>query len=85
MSGRRISKRALASPGDIVMVGLWVPPPVTVRNFFGKGRAVAGDRPVGLRPQYLSYCSGCHSGFPDATARRGDPGFWFPTLAKLFG
>ncbi|GBM83369.1 hypothetical protein AVEN_73154-1 [Araneus ventricosus] len=41
MSFRRISKREIASSVDIVMVGLWVPPPVLVRTSYGRGRALA--------------------------------------------
>ncbi|GBN12064.1 hypothetical protein AVEN_190416-1 [Araneus ventricosus] len=41
MSGRRISKQALASSGGVVMVDFWVPPPVIVCASYGRSRAVA--------------------------------------------
>ncbi|GBM94462.1 hypothetical protein AVEN_2143-1 [Araneus ventricosus] len=68
MSGRRISKRALASLGGIVKVGLWVPPPVPPSGEVGPW---PGYRQFGLGPQYSSSCSGCHSDDPDASAERG--------------
>ncbi|GBM79665.1 hypothetical protein AVEN_58440-1 [Araneus ventricosus] len=53
MSCCRISKQELASPVGIVMVGFWLPPPVIVRNFFRRDRAVArGHREF----TYLTFC-----------------------------
>ncbi|GBN58393.1 hypothetical protein AVEN_218600-1, partial [Araneus ventricosus] len=43
MSGRQIIKRALASPGCIVMVGRRVFPPMIARTSYGRGQVVAGD------------------------------------------
>ncbi|GBM10061.1 hypothetical protein AVEN_92895-1 [Araneus ventricosus] len=43
MSGRRISKLVPASPEDIVILGLWVPPPVIVGTSFWRGCTVVGD------------------------------------------
>ncbi|GBM35719.1 hypothetical protein AVEN_58403-1 [Araneus ventricosus] len=41
MSYCRLSKQELASPVGKVMVGLWAPPPVIPRIFFGRDMAVA--------------------------------------------
>ncbi|GBM99315.1 hypothetical protein AVEN_199412-1 [Araneus ventricosus] len=68
MSCCRISEQELASPGGIVMVELWVPPPVIVP---GGVRPWPGDWLLGLRPQYSSYYSSCHSDDPDAWAVLG--------------
>ncbi|GBM35167.1 hypothetical protein AVEN_140764-1 [Araneus ventricosus] len=64
MSVRWISKRALASSGDIGMEGLWIPPSGGVGPW-------PGDRLLGL-PQYSSYCSVHHSDDPDASAGIGN-------------
>ncbi|GBN95298.1 hypothetical protein AVEN_151982-1 [Araneus ventricosus] len=47
---------------------LSVPPPVIVP---GGVRPWPGDWLLGLRPQYSSYCSGCHSDDPHAWTGRG--------------
>ncbi|GBN15308.1 hypothetical protein AVEN_6595-1 [Araneus ventricosus] len=72
MSCCRISEQELASPGGIVMVELWVPPPVIVP---GGVRPWPGDWLLGLRPQYSSYYSGCHSDDPDAWSVWGQTQF----------
>ncbi|GBL71913.1 hypothetical protein AVEN_103577-1, partial [Araneus ventricosus] len=74
MSCCRISKQELASPGGIVMVEIWVPPPVIVRTSFGRGPARAsypwpGDWLLGLSTRTIA--GGCQSDDPDASAGRG--------------
>ncbi|GBN00951.1 hypothetical protein AVEN_207333-1 [Araneus ventricosus] len=58
MNDRCISKQALASPGRIIMLGLWVPPPVIARTSFGRGMSWLGDMLLGLRHLYWSYYGG---------------------------
>ncbi|GBM19922.1 hypothetical protein AVEN_2863-1 [Araneus ventricosus] len=60
MSDRRISKGAFASPRGIIMAAL---DPSTSDSMYlfreGSGRGLVIL--LGLRPQYSSYCRGCHS------------------------
>ncbi|GBO18162.1 hypothetical protein AVEN_160880-1 [Araneus ventricosus] len=61
MSCCRTSKQELASPVDIVMVRLWVPPTVILRTSFERDRAMACDVLLGFWPQHSKVLQWCHS------------------------
>ncbi|GBM16569.1 hypothetical protein AVEN_223501-1 [Araneus ventricosus] len=61
MSCCRISKQELASPGGTKMVGGVLPPSGDSTYLLREGSGRGQNLLLGLRPQYSSYCSGCHS------------------------
>ncbi|GBO21733.1 hypothetical protein AVEN_234151-1 [Araneus ventricosus] len=72
MRRRPISKRVLASLVDIVMGGGMGPfSRDSTYLLYGRIRAVVDDSNLGLRPQYWSYCSDCHSEDQDGKAWQG--------------
>ncbi|GBN97568.1 hypothetical protein AVEN_224852-1 [Araneus ventricosus] len=71
MSCSRISKQELASSVGIVMVGLWIPPPVITPS--GEVEPWPGDGLLGLRPQYSKLLLWPSFRIPDANAGRGGP------------
>ncbi|GBM17646.1 hypothetical protein AVEN_202813-1 [Araneus ventricosus] len=63
MSGRRIGKQALASPWGYSDGGVVLTPARESTYLLREGVGPwPGNRLLGLRLQYSSYCSDCHSG-----------------------
>ncbi|GBN52170.1 hypothetical protein AVEN_260516-1, partial [Araneus ventricosus] len=54
MSCCRMCKQELAYPVGVVMVGLWVPPPVIVRTSFGRVAPWPGDALLGLSTRAIA-------------------------------
>ncbi|GBM31357.1 hypothetical protein AVEN_192762-1 [Araneus ventricosus] len=72
MRSRPIRNRVLASLVGIVIGGGIGPfSRYSTYLLYGRIRAVVGDSNLGLRPQYSSYCSGCHSEDQDGKAWHG--------------
>ncbi|GBN23945.1 hypothetical protein AVEN_234006-1, partial [Araneus ventricosus] len=70
-------------PPRVTEMGGAVPPPVIVRAFYGRGRAVRLCWPLGPNLSTRFYRNDCHSDFPCVLAGRGDVIYGYPTVCPF--